>query len=594
MVRRTDLSDLSERRLLESLGVRGSPRLIAAAAAAAGGHALTLNLLGSYVAGVHGGVIEEARAAIDELMQHGTPSGHDRAARMMEGYVRRFEALADDTAAVGGVPELALLHLVGLFDRPAEKDAIDVVKAAGLAPPLAPLTTMTPMRWATAVSRLRAQRLLLPRDPTRPHDLDAHPMVRAHFGARLKRTAPEVFRAAHLALYDHYRMLGLPEAFRTQAGYAVLAAAAASPDNAEPLKALERGELPQDPPPGLHGAAPERLREAARLMGTADFGDALARCRPDDLAGMAPLFAAIAHGAAADKHEAALREVLWPRIHRGSDAFIVRRLGATSRDLAALAYFFEIPWSMPASGLSEREQMFVVSEAAFALGALGRTRDAAEASAAAIERLKRLDDHLGVAWANLRLSDQRLVLGHIPSALAAAREGMAYADRAGDAFARIVSRTAVAHALLQAGDLAGSEALFREAEEQQAQYQPQFPQLYSQGGFRYCELLLERGRAGEAEQRCAYFAGLRRQDQSLLDLAQEERCAGGQRTPWPGSGSAGPPPVLAPTSDRFARLWMRRPTACAGPAWSRSFRRGSWHAQPLSGTWERLRARSGI
>ena len=90
--------------------------MIAEAAAAAGGHALTLNLLGSYVAGVHGGVIEEAKAAVADLMQHGTLSGHDRAARMMEGYVRRFEALADDTSAVGGgAPELALLHLVGLF-----------------------------------------------------------------------------------------------------------------------------------------------------------------------------------------------------------------------------------------------------------------------------------------------------------------------------------------------------------------------------------------------------------------------------------------------------------------------------------------------
>jgi len=222
MVRKTDLGDLSElagRQLLESLGVRGDPRLIAAAAKAAGGHALTLNLLGSYVAGVHGGVIEEAKAAVADLIAHASDTGHDRAARMMESYVRRFEALgsaAPDAAATplpltgrgrgwgedqgavgpdtptpspspqgggesvgasgkgahavsGGAPELALLHLVGLFDRPAEKDAIDVVKAAGLGAPLAALGSMTPQRWSTAVSRLRAQRLLLPRDPAKPH-----------------------------------------------------------------------------------------------------------------------------------------------------------------------------------------------------------------------------------------------------------------------------------------------------------------------------------------------------------------------------------------------------------------------------------------
>jgi hypothetical protein len=238
MVRRTDLGDLGERagvRLLQNLGVRGDERLVAQAAKAAGGHALTLNLLGSYVAGVHGGVIEEAKAAVADLIAHGSLSGHDRAARMMEGYVRRFEALGSppaggeglgvggaQTAVDGGQPELALLHLVGLFDRPAEKDAIDVVKAAGLGVPLAAVAGMTPQRWSTAVSRLRAQRLLLPRDPARPHELDAHPLVRAHFGARLKRVAPEVFRAANLALYGHYKLLGLPEAFRTPVNYSML------------------------------------------------------------------------------------------------------------------------------------------------------------------------------------------------------------------------------------------------------------------------------------------------------------------------------------------------------------------------------------
>ena len=47
--------------------------------------------------------------------------------------------------------------------------------------------------------------------------------MRAHFGARLKRVAPEVFRAANLALYEHYKLLGLPEAFRTPEAYGLLA-----------------------------------------------------------------------------------------------------------------------------------------------------------------------------------------------------------------------------------------------------------------------------------------------------------------------------------------------------------------------------------
>ena len=53
------------------------------------------------------------------------------------------------------------------------------------------------------------------------------------------------------------------------------------------------------------GIDPERLREAAKLIGTPDFDAALAKFLPDDLAGMAPLFSAIAHGAAAGEHRAA-------------------------------------------------------------------------------------------------------------------------------------------------------------------------------------------------------------------------------------------------------------------------------------------------
>jgi hypothetical protein len=509
MVRRTDLSGLSPlagRQLLENLGVRGDPRLIAQAAEAAGGHALTLNLLGSYVAGVHGGVIEEAKAAVAELMQHGTLSGHDRAARMMEGYVRRFEALGSpggdgsaaggsQAAVDGGQPELALLHLVGLFDRPAEKDAIDVVKAAGLGAPLAGLASMTPQRWSTAVSRLRAQRLLLPRDPAKPGELDAHPLVRAHFGARLKRVAPEVFRAANLALYEHYKLLGLPEAFRTPEVYGLLADAAAFPDQAhaqpQMVERILAGRMHDWEhhalPPGLVKADAARLREAAELIGTPDFDAALAKFLPDDLAGMAPLFAAIAHGAAAGEHRAAYQEVYLPRVGRGNEAYIAHKLGALGQDLAALAHFFAQPWSTPTAALAERDQALMVANAGFALRAQARLRDAEEAYVAAVASTKRLDIDRHVAMNSSSLSEVRLALGDVPGAAAAAREAVDFADRANDAFLRTAFRTTHANALHQAGDLDGAAALFAEAERLQAEHQPDLPRLYSQPGYLYCD-----------------------------------------------------------------------------------------------------------
>jgi tetratricopeptide (TPR) repeat protein len=547
MVRRTDLSDLSPlagRQLLESLGVRGDPRLIAGAAEAAGGHALTLNLLGSYVAGVHGGVIEEAKAAVADLVAHGTLSGHDRAARMMEGYVRRFEALGaaggagaggagSHSAVDGGQPELALLHLVGLFDRPAEKDAIAVVKAAGLGAPLAALGAMTPQRWSTAVSRLRAQRLLLPRDPARPYDLDAHPLVRAHFGARLKRVAPEVFRAAHLALYEHYKLLGLPAEFRTPEAYGTLLYKVEQPEG--PLERRVResieGQLSEENAPYVApifwSANPERMREAAKLIGTPAFHAGLEKFLPGDLAGMAPLFAAIAHGAAAGEQRAAYREVFWPRIRRGNEAYTSHKLGALSQDLAALAHFFAEPWSTPAQELPERDRALMLGEAAFSLRAQGRLRDAEEAYAAAVRAFKRLEgEERSVAINSGNLGEARLALGDVRGAVASAHEAVDHADRAEDAFQRITARTTLADALHQSGDHDGAAALFTEAERLQAGWQPGMPRLYSLAGYRYCDLLLAMGRAPDVRERYDYLVSIRQTGDSLLDRALEELLAG--------------------------------------------------------------------
>jgi tetratricopeptide (TPR) repeat protein len=72
-------------------------------------------------------------------------------------------------------------------------------------------------------------------------------------------------------------------------------------------------------------------------------------------------------------------------------------------------------------------------------------------------------------------------------------------------------RTTLADALHQAGRLDEAEDLFREAEAMQEEGQPQFPLLYSLWGFRYCDLLLGRGKASEV---------LRRAEQTLEWITQ--------------------------------------------------------------------------
>ena len=56
----------------------------------------------------------------------------------------------------------------------------------------------------------------------------------------------------------------------------------------------------------------------------------------------------------------------------------------------------------------------------------------------------------------------------------------------------MANRTTWADALHQAGRWEESAAAFREAEAMQAEWQPEYPRLYSLRGFRYCDLLLGR------------------------------------------------------------------------------------------------------
>src|SRR5262245_57398740 len=66
------------------------------------------------------------------------------------------------------------------------------------------------------------------------------------------------------------------------------------------------------------------------------------------------------------------------------------------------------------------------------------------------------------------------------------------ADRGGDAFQRMSKRATWAAALHQAGRWEESATAFREAEAMQAEWQPEYPRLYSLRGFQYCDLLLGR------------------------------------------------------------------------------------------------------
>jgi nucleoside phosphorylase/tetratricopeptide (TPR) repeat protein len=102
-------------------------------------------------------------------------------------------------------PERSILLMMGLFDRPAEmgeiralrKDPVvfgltDGLKGVGTAP------------WNTAVARLRRIGLLADKQG-QDERLDAHPLVREHFGEQLKEARAKAWKEGHQRLYEYLK-----------------------------------------------------------------------------------------------------------------------------------------------------------------------------------------------------------------------------------------------------------------------------------------------------------------------------------------------------------------------------------------------------
>jgi tetratricopeptide (TPR) repeat protein len=185
-------------KLLKLLGVtKGRDPDFREAVQEVGGHALALSLLGRLVKNAHDGDIRK-RDRIKAVFKETLQGAH--AFHVMESY-QRFLA---------GKPELEILRLMGLFDRPVSKAAM----AALTAPPAIDtltegMQTMDDEDRRLAISALRGLGLLAPTGKEEKEALDCHPLVREYFGRKLEQDNPGGFRAAHERLYDFYR--GLPE-----------------------------------------------------------------------------------------------------------------------------------------------------------------------------------------------------------------------------------------------------------------------------------------------------------------------------------------------------------------------------------------------
>jgi hypothetical protein len=165
------------------------------------GHALTLNLLGTFLRDAHGGDIR--RRDLIRLSEANAEGGSGHAFRVMDAYV---QSLADEGER--GQRALTLLSLLGFFDRPATAGCLEALWTApvieGLTEPLAGLSET---QRNLALRRLEHARLLtVNRDAaSQLLSLDAHPLIREYFAVQLKAKQPDAWQAGHKRLYEYLR-----------------------------------------------------------------------------------------------------------------------------------------------------------------------------------------------------------------------------------------------------------------------------------------------------------------------------------------------------------------------------------------------------
>ena len=100
-----------------------------------------------------------------------------------------------------GKRQLALLRLLGFFDRPASQGCLSALRRAPIIPGLTePLVDLARREWALTARRLDEIDLLTVRVDG---SLDAHPLLREYFGQRLRDTQPEAWKAGHQRLFEH-------------------------------------------------------------------------------------------------------------------------------------------------------------------------------------------------------------------------------------------------------------------------------------------------------------------------------------------------------------------------------------------------------
>jgi tetratricopeptide (TPR) repeat protein len=450
------LSDEAGAALLAEGGVKGAPEELQAAAHDFAGHALALSLLAGFLKLLHGGDVRE-RNTIRPVVDDPTDPGHHQARRVIEAFVNEW--LAGETAL------LAIMQMVGLFDRPASAKWIDALRAEPVIDGLTnAVVGLDDAGWRSAIARLRDVRLLDPEDSLSPDALDAHPLVREWFGGRLKATNEEAWRAAHGRLYDYLRDT-------TKEG---------DTPTLEDLAPLYQAIA--------HGCRAGRHQEALDEI----YRDRICRHRPDG----------------------------------NLEFYSAQKLGAFGSDLAALSWLFDKPYTTPLAALTSAAQSWVLNLAGYALRAQGRFAEALPTIRASLRMGEEAEDWCNAAIGANNLSETELLLGEVKAAVASAGKSVAHADRSGNNFEMMGERTTLGESLYAGGRREEAAQAFADAEQRQKKNQRAYPLLYSVHGYRNCDLLLTMGNHAAVRDRVTMTLKWARQHGVLIDIALDTLALG--------------------------------------------------------------------
>jgi tetratricopeptide (TPR) repeat protein len=394
-------------------------------------HALAITLLGNYLRDVHGGDLS-GRFYLDRLTVDVREGGHAR--RIMATYAAWLER--NQRSA-----ELTILRLIGLFDRPADPDAMKALLAD---PQMRRFTgELEPggEAWNDAVDALREMGLLNREFPDQPGTLDAHPLVREHFRDQLRKDYREWWLQGNRALFAFYQ---------TQAPE--------RPDNSRDMNALYAA-VTHGCAAGLHQQVfddvllkrvwrDRRINYSTRRLGMTG----------SDLVALSNYFY--------PQQWTVLRT---PSLAARARVLVLTNAGVRLRQLGRLV------------------------DARDCFGAVVREIDPRAAEAEELE---------DASYAAAQYCELLVIAGKLTGdadesegALYNGQRAVEYANRGSDAYFSMHSRSSLAEVYFMLNDLERADALFEQAMAIERERRPRPPFLYSQGLFRYGYFLIETGRA---------------------------------------------------------------------------------------------------